>query len=80
MAAKSSIEWTELNWNSTVGCTKISLDCNNGYAETEQGCSILKGLVIAAPREARAGRPKSPGMSGGGDNRRRGLPKQLIDD
>lgn len=34
MATKSSIEWTELTWNPTVGCTKISPGCKNCYAET----------------------------------------------
>ena len=33
MATKSSIEWTELTWNPTVGCTKISAGCKNCYAE-----------------------------------------------
>lgn len=33
MATKSSIEWTELTWNPTVGCTKISPGCKNCYAE-----------------------------------------------
>jgi protein gp37 len=64
--SKSSIEWTALSWNSGVGCTKISLDCKNGYAETERGCGISKGLVTAASQEARAGRQKSPRMSGSG--------------
>jgi hypothetical protein len=69
-----------MSWNSTVGCTKLSLVCKSGYAESEQGCNILKGLVTAAPREARAGGPNSLGMSGNGDKRHHGLPKQLIDD
>ena len=34
VATKSSIEWTELTWNPTVGCTKISPGCKNCYAET----------------------------------------------
>lgn len=30
----SSIEWTEKTWNPTTGCTKISKECDNCYAET----------------------------------------------
>ena len=31
--ANSSIEWTELTWNPTTGCTKISAGCKYCYAE-----------------------------------------------
>ena len=31
--AKSSIEWTEMTWNPSTGCTKISSGCKNCYAE-----------------------------------------------
>ena len=31
--ATSSIEWTELTWNPTTGCTKISAGCKYCYAE-----------------------------------------------
>lgn len=31
--SKSSIEWTESTWNPITGCTKISLGCQNCYAE-----------------------------------------------
>jgi protein gp37 len=31
--AQSSIEWTELTWNPTTGCTKISTGCKFCYAE-----------------------------------------------
>lgn len=31
--AQSSIEWTELTWNPTTGCTKVSQGCKNCYAE-----------------------------------------------
>ena len=33
MAGKSSIEWTEATWNPVTGCTKISIGCENCYAE-----------------------------------------------
>ncbi len=32
--SKSNIEWTEITWNPTTGCTKISDGCVNCYAET----------------------------------------------
>ena len=32
--AKSKIEWTEMTWNPTTGCSKISSGCKNCYAET----------------------------------------------
>ena len=31
--ANTSIEWTEITWNPTTGCTKISEGCKNCYAE-----------------------------------------------
>ncbi|TAK84789.1 MAG: phage Gp37/Gp68 family protein [Betaproteobacteria bacterium] len=34
MSTQSRIEWTEMTWNPTVGCTKISPGCKNCYAET----------------------------------------------
>lgn len=33
MATESKIEWTEMTWNPTVGCTKLSAGCKNCYAE-----------------------------------------------
>jgi protein gp37 len=33
MTTKTSIEWTEITWNPTTGCTKISPGCENCYAE-----------------------------------------------
>ncbi|MCK4390887.1 MAG: phage Gp37/Gp68 family protein [Desulfobacterales bacterium] len=33
MAANSAIEWTDATWNPVTGCTKISLGCQNCYAE-----------------------------------------------
>ena len=34
MSKQTSIEWTELSWNPTTGCTKVSPGCENCYAET----------------------------------------------
>jgi protein gp37 len=31
--AQSSIEWTEMTWNPTTGCDKISAGCKFCYAE-----------------------------------------------
>lgn len=31
--ASSSIEWTEMTWNPTTGCTKVSAGCKHCYAE-----------------------------------------------
>lgn len=33
MATRSKIEWTDMTWNPTTGCTKISAGCENCYAE-----------------------------------------------
>lgn len=33
MADKSAIEWTNGTWNPTTGCTKVSEECANCYAE-----------------------------------------------
>lgn len=33
MSTQSRIEWTEMTWNPTVGCTKVSPGCKNCYAE-----------------------------------------------
>ncbi len=33
MAHNSLIEWTQSTWNPVTGCTKISIGCNNCYAE-----------------------------------------------
>jgi protein gp37 len=33
--AKSSIEWTQMTWNPTTGCTKLGKECENCYAEKE---------------------------------------------
>ncbi len=31
--AQSSIEWTEMTWNPTTGCNKVSAGCKYCYAE-----------------------------------------------
>jgi protein gp37 len=34
MATRTAIEWTEVTWNPTTGCDRISSGCNNCYALT----------------------------------------------
>jgi protein gp37 len=34
MAAQTAIEWTEVTWNPTTGCDRISAGCDNCYALT----------------------------------------------
>jgi protein gp37 len=34
MATRTSIEWTEVTWNPTTGCDRISAGCDNCYALT----------------------------------------------
>jgi protein gp37 len=42
--AQSSIEWTELTWNPTTGCTKLSAGCKFCYAEVMT--KRLKGMGL----------------------------------
>jgi protein gp37 len=41
----SKIEWTETTWNPTTGCSKISLGCNNCYAERMSKRLQLMGVA-----------------------------------
>lgn len=57
--ATSSIEWTELTWNPTTGCDKISAGCKNCYAEVMtrrlQAMGVLKyqdGFAIRCHEDA----------------------------
>ena len=34
MGQRTAIEWTDVTWNPTTGCTKVSAGCDNCYAET----------------------------------------------
>src|SRR5947208_15608904 len=34
MSTRTSIEWTEVTWNPTTGCDRISAGCDNCYALT----------------------------------------------
>ena len=42
--AQSSIEWTEMTWNPTTGCTKISAGCKFCYAETMSRRLVAMGV------------------------------------
>lgn len=42
MSLNSKIEWTEATWNPITGCTKISIGCENCYAE--RLCYRLKAM------------------------------------
>lgn len=43
--AQSSIEWTEMTWNPTTGCTKISAGCKFCYAEVMSRRLKAMGIV-----------------------------------
>ena len=34
MGRNTSIEWTDISWNPTTGCTRVSAGCDNCYAHT----------------------------------------------
>ncbi len=42
--AQSSIEWTEMTWNPTTGCTKISAGCKYCYAEVMTRRLLAMGI------------------------------------
>ncbi|MDV2493983.1 hypothetical protein CMU02_14800 [Elizabethkingia anophelis] len=41
---KSNIEWTEITWNPTTGCTKVSNGCKNCYAERWANMQHKRGI------------------------------------
>lgn len=68
--AQSSIEWTEMTWNPTTGCTKISAGCKHCYAEVMTKRLVAMGVPkyaagfkVVATHEEELARPygwKSP--------------------
>jgi len=48
--ATSSIEWTQMTWNPTTGCTKISAGCKNCYAE-----KMTRRLIAMGQKKYKAG-------------------------
>ena len=41
---RSNIEWTEVTWNPTTGCTKLSSGCKNCYAEKWANMQHKRGI------------------------------------
>ncbi len=57
MKAKSGIEWTEVTWNPTTGCDRISPGCDNCYALT-----MAKRLkAMGSERYQQDGDPRTSG-------------------
>lgn len=44
MAGRSNIEWTEVTWNPTIGCSKVSEGCKYCYAEKWAYMQQKRGL------------------------------------
>ncbi|WP_419700068.1 DUF5131 family protein [Mucilaginibacter sp. NFX135] len=42
---KSHIEWTEVTWNPTTGCSKVSSGCRNCYAERWANMQYKRGIA-----------------------------------
>lgn len=60
MAANSKIEWTEVTWNPTTGCDRISPGCDNCYALTL--AKRLKAMGSAKYRTDGDPRTSGPGF------------------
>ncbi|MEU8038874.1 phage Gp37/Gp68 family protein [Streptosporangium sp. NPDC049078] len=57
MADRSRIEWTEVTWNPTTGCDRVSAGCDNCYALT-----LAKRLkAMGAAKYQRDGDPRTSG-------------------
>src|ERR1700755_872174 len=57
MADRSSIEWTEITWNPTTGCDRISPGCDHCYALT-----LAKRLkAMGQPKYQNDGDPHTSG-------------------
>lgn len=57
MAQRSSIEWTEVTWNPTTGCDRVSQGCDHCYA-----MALAKRLkAMGQPRYQRDGDPRTSG-------------------
>jgi len=57
MAQRSAIEWTEVTWNPTTGCDRVSSGCDNCYAMAL--ANRLKAMGVA--RYQRDGDPRTSG-------------------
>ena len=57
MRLKSGIEWTEVTWNPTTGCDRVSAGCDNCYA-----LAMAKRLkAMGSPRYQQDGDPRTSG-------------------
>jgi protein gp37 len=57
VASKSTIEWTEVTWNPTTGCDRVSVGCDNCYALT-----LAKRLkAMGAEKYQNDGDPRTSG-------------------
>jgi protein gp37 len=57
MASRSAIEWTEVTWNPTTGCDRISPGCDNCYALT-----LARRLkAMGQPKYQNDGDPRTSG-------------------
>lgn len=57
MGDRSAIEWTEVTWNPTTGCDRVSSGCDNCYA-----MALAKRLkAMGQPRYQRDGDPRTSG-------------------
>jgi protein gp37 len=57
MAARTGIEWTEVTWNPTTGCDRISAGCDNCYA-----LALAKRLkAMGSAKYQRDGDPRTSG-------------------
>ncbi|MEV0582067.1 phage Gp37/Gp68 family protein [Nonomuraea sp. NPDC050310] len=61
MAQTTSIEWTELTWNPTTGCDRISAGCDNCYALTL--AARLKAMGAAKYQADGDPRTSGPGFA-----------------
>src|SRR5438105_1520670 len=57
MSSRSAIEWTEVTWNPTTGCDRVSTGCDNCYALV-----LSKRLkAMGAPKYQNDGDPRTSG-------------------
>ena len=69
MAAGTGIEWTEVTWNPTTGCDRISAGCDNCYALT-----LAKRLkAMGQAKYQNDGDPRTSGPGFGLNDPRRAL-------
>jgi len=72
MAARTAIEWTEVTWNPTTGCDRISAGCDHCYALTL--AKRLKAMGSAKYQSDGDPRTSGPGFGVALHDRDLGLP------